>query len=226
VDKGEEGRWPHAILQFWWDLMPSSRAPSDSGLEAPRYNEPDWMIEDIADPAAVAAYANRACDAAEARAKEAEAKASRLAQVCLGLLVLSLALAGYELKFARAHGGKWWYLIMAPAVLGIACLIAAGLQALEIDRVGVYWPGEPQDIAAAKAPLIAQIYVEERGRFLASWTASRKLSTLLQARAWFSRSLVALLLAGVMAVALQAVHGPGNGRTGDHASRHDRGQSP
>lgn len=152
----------------------------------------------------MAQYAQRAHDLELARAQLVETKASRLAQTSLGLLAVSIALAGFQLGIGRRFGGDWWFLLVTPAALGIVCLVLAGIQALEIDRVGLYSPGTPEELVRAANSLAAETAAEERGRWYASWTARHKYDALLQARAWFSRSLVALLLAGIVAAASHA----------------------
>lgn len=44
---------------------------------------------------------------------------------------------------------------------------------------------------------------EEVGRVLARWTAKNKISDLMQARAWFTRGLTALIIAGVAVIAVR-----------------------
>lgn len=201
------GYWPHPLKQFWWDMLPakSKRVPARSGLRNPKWEPPAWLGSPGAVPAEAVEQARRAHEYEVERAHAAETKASRLAQTCLALLALALGLAAYQLGVARQEGGAWRYLAAAPAALAIPFLILAGLEALEIDRVGLYWPGAAEDILKGSDPLRSQLLVEERGAFLAGWTATKKLDMLLQARAWFSRGLIALLLGGLVAVLWQAL---------------------
>jgi hypothetical protein len=94
-----------------------------------------------------------------------------------------------------------WLLSLGPIVAALVCLSLAAFEALEIDRVGMYRHPTANDLSGrglldAPALLIAE---EELGRRLARWTSIKKHSDLLQARAWFSRGLAALIVAALLA---------------------------
>lgn len=92
---------------------------------------------------------------------------------------------------------------LLPVVGAIACLVIAALEAVEVDRVGFYQHPDIGDLASAGArdPIVAVIEREEIGRRLAKWTSDKKHSAVMQARAWFSRGLVLLIAAGLLAAA-------------------------
>lgn len=135
-----QGRWPHPLRRFWWDLLPGwlpdRWVPPAGGVRAPPYAPPSWLAEDAAGTPEALEQAKRAHDIAVARVQTVEAKADRLAQRALALLVLAFAVAGWQLRTGRTHGGGWWYLLLAPAAAAIAALAAAGITALELDRPG------------------------------------------------------------------------------------------
>jgi hypothetical protein len=198
-------KWPKAIQQFWWDLPPAKLAPENSGIPAPDYVLPEWLSDEGAATEEAAEYAQRTHDHASDRADKAESKASRLAQTSLALLTATLALAGFQLNICRRIGGGWRYLLVAPATLALGFLILAGIGSLEIDRVGIYSPGTVEEIATADNQTLARTRAEERARWHADATATQKFTSLLQARAWLSRSLVCLFIAGVVATVSQAL---------------------
>ena len=53
---------------------------------------------------------------------------------------------------------------------------------------------------SGRTPTAAIVTEEEHGRRLANWTSRKKHTDLMQARAWFTRGLAALILAGLVAV--------------------------
>jgi hypothetical protein len=200
-----QGRWPHPLRRFWWDLLPGwlpdRWVPPAGGVRAPPYAPPSWLAEDGAGTPEALEQAKRAHDIAVARVQTVEAKADRLAQRALALLALAFAVAGWQLRTGRTHGGGWWYLLLVPAGAAITALAAAGITALELDRPGMFHT--PKAAAALRGrddPIRARVEAEERARDRATWTAERKYDDLLAARAWFSRGLVALVAAGLVGV--------------------------
>ena len=197
-------RWPSPLRQFLWDMLPAKTAdrwlPRASGIRPPAYERPSWLQEEFTNTPAALEQAKRGHDAAVARAGAAEAKADRLVQRSLTLLALTLVVAGAELRYVREQGGGLEYLLLIPAVLAIVALALAGIEAAEIDRVGVYHQPGAEALAAWKdAPVRGQVEAEELGRQWAHWTASpHKYDALLQARAWFSRGLVWFLVAAMV----------------------------
>jgi hypothetical protein len=205
----QPGYWPSSLRQFLWDLSPSQSVPAQGGLRAPDFVEPPWLNLPFADTKEAVEQARLAHEKEASRAAEAEAKGSRLAQTSLALLALALTLAGFEASGLRQVGGGALYLWLVPVALAIGSLALGGIEALEIDRVGLYWPVTPEDVAGAVEELSRrQVLAEERGRQLAAWSATKKFDALLQARAWFTRGLVVLALAGLIGVVVAAVKPP------------------
>ena len=199
-----QGRWPHPLRRFWWDLLPGRLpdrwVPPAGGVRAPPYTPPSWLAEDVADTPDALEQAKRSHDIAMARVQTVEAKADRLAQRALALLALAFALAAWQLRAVGTHGGGWWYLLLVPAGAAIVALAAAGIMALELDRPGVFYTPKASALRGRNDPIRARVEAEERARHRATWTAERKYDDLLAARAWFSRGLVALVTAGLVAV--------------------------
>lgn len=204
-ERERPGRWPPAIKRFLWDFLPAAKAPENDGIVAPQFARPTW-IDEVSAWDGTLDVAQRANAAAQESAHAAEDKASRLVQVSLALITVGIALATFQLTAAL---GMPWYrmLLVVPAVASILLIVLAAAEALEIDRVGIYrhaQPGELQQRLGRTRTALA-VEAEERGRLLARWTANRKLTDLMQARAWFSRGLAALLLAGFIAGATFAL---------------------
>lgn len=144
--------------------------------------------------------ARAARDAAEDAAKGAEDKASRLVQVTLALLTVSLALGSYQLTFSLERSWPSLFLLV-PIAVALGCLAIAAFEGVLIDRVGFYYQPSGQDLTGTgqRDPNAILLAAEERGRRLARWSANHKHTDLMQARAWFTRGLAALLLAGLAA---------------------------
>jgi hypothetical protein len=205
---GAPERWPRALLRFGYDFLPKSRAPENDGVLAPAVSNADW-VRDLSSTPEALETARLSRVAAEDRAKTAEEKAARLLQTSLALLTLATAVGAFQLRFAFAHG-SWAVTSLLPASLALACLALAAFEADAIDRVGIYREPRVEDLAVA-APedvAVALLAAEVQGRDLAAWTANKKLSDLLQARAWFSRGLAALLSASVVAGVCSATDEP------------------
>lgn len=220
-DQGKPGRWPPALKRFLWDLLPASKAPENDGVLAPHFARPIW-INEVATWDGTLDVAQRANAAAQESARAAEDKGSRLVQVSLALITVAIALATFQLTAAL---GMPWYrmLLVVPALTAIMLIALAAAEALEIDRVGIYGHAQPGDLQQRLGRTRAALAVEaeERGRQLARWTANHKLTDLMQARAWFSRGLAALLLAGLIAgatFALDTVNEPKTGGPPDSSS--------
>jgi hypothetical protein len=178
---------------------------------APRFIDPPWIDYVSTKPGAIE-VAIRAHDDAREGAKRAEEKAARLVSTGIALLTVTLALGAYQLNFILQR--PWWTPTIVPVGVALIFLALAVFEAVEIDRVGMYRPALPGDLAGstgqdAAAALLAR---EEEGRRFASWTSKRKFSDLMQARAWFSRAIALVILAGVVAATCRA------GSTADHSS--------
>ena len=101
-------------------------------------------------------------------------------------------------NFAHATNNAVAYTLVVPVLLAIICLTLAAMESAEIDRVGVYRQVGPGALSEDSDPLRAQVIALEKASQLANWTADRKLDGLLQARAWLSRGLVLLVVAGLV----------------------------
>lgn len=195
----DDGRWPRPLSRIGWDLRRAEKAPANDGVEPPVVAPAGWVALAARHPDALP-VAQRANDEAKASAKAAEDKSSRLAQTALAAVAVGTAIGGYQLGFTLEHGG-WAVLTLIPVTVAICCLAIAAFEAVEIDRVGFYEHPSAEDLVqqGSADPMAAVLEREERGRVLSSWTARKKHTALMQARAWFSRGLVALLLAGLVA---------------------------
>lgn len=214
----DQGSWPRAIKRFLWDFFPASRAPDNDGLAAPQLAPPSWTLG--VRPSGIALEAaRRAHDQAKAGAAAAEAKAARLVQNALALVAVAVGLGAFQLNFALDRAWPWLLSLM-PVGTAIVFMALAAFEAVEIDRVGMYSHPSLRDLA--QEPLTDPIRVlmleEERGRRLASWTSRKKHSDLMQARAWFSRGLAALLVASVLAGIVRASVAPASAGTPGQSS--------
>ncbi len=193
------GRWPKALRRVGWDLGRASQAPANDGIVAPTITRPGWIDRVGSIPGAVELTKAANQDARDTAAK-AEDKASRLVQLGLALLALALAVGAYQLTFDLQRTAAY-DLTLIPVGLAILFLALATFEAVEIDRVGFYRSAEPSDldgVGSTAAPAV-QLEIEEYGRALARWTANKKLSDLMQARAWLARGLLALIVAALTA---------------------------
>jgi hypothetical protein len=213
----EKETWPSLSRRVVYDLMTKRRAPSRDGVIAPHFETPEWL-NDVADVPGALDVARRANDDAKHAASVAEEKAARLLQTALALMTVSLALGAFQLQYALDRT-PIWILSLIPIGLAILQFALSAAESLQIDRVGLYQTAEPGDlvregIGTNAGPLAA----EERGRKLARWTAQHKHSDLMQARAWFTRGLLALIIAASLAVGLRAGT--------DFSTSHDSHQPP
>ncbi len=200
------GRWPKAIERFRFDFRAASGAPPDDGVVAPTFPKPEWIREVSLHPLALE-VARRAHDEAKAGAKAAEEKASRLLQTTLALLTIAIGLAVYQVDAVRSNSWTWIFSLL-PVAAAIVCFALAAFEAAQIDRVGVYnYPSVGDLVGLSESDAVAAIVAEEElGRSLARWSSQKKHTDLMQARAWFSRALAALIISGVLAAALRAIN--------------------
>ncbi len=205
VEREVAGVWPRALKRFAFDFRSSHHAPCNDGVVPPVFVRPGW-IEEVARHPGILELASRARDEAVTSARTAEEKASRFAQTSLALLTISLALGTFQLSFSVDRGGLLFLLLLTPVCAAIVFLSLAAVEAIEIDRVGVYRDPKPQDLVGIGQgdPNATILAVEVEGRRRALWTSERKHSDLMQARAWFSRGLAFLLLAGLVAAYCKA----------------------
>jgi hypothetical protein len=169
------------------------------GIVPPDFERPQWIDHVAALPGSLD-VARRAREQAEAGAKTAEDKASRLLQLALALLTIALALGSYQLEFALNRTIGWGFTLV-PICVALCFLSLAAFEASQIDRVGIYSSPDGSELATAEAANVPSILLaaEDRGRRLASWSSRNKQTDLMQARAWFTRGLAALIAAGLVA---------------------------
>ncbi len=193
------GRWPRAIKRAWFDLLSKKRAPENDGIVAPTINLPDWFDKVPALPE-VLEIAVRARESEEGAANLAEEKASRLLQLALALLAISLALGAFQLRHSIGHS-VWYWLALIPVTSSIFFLAIAAFEASQIDRVGFYGLASVADCQEATAEDVtrAAVKAEFIGTALADWTRRNKHSDLMQARAWLTRGLLALIVSALVA---------------------------
>jgi hypothetical protein len=200
----DEGRWPRALRRFCCDFLPAGVAPINDGVVAPNIPEPDW-IASAAEVTESLDLVRRARESAEERARTAEDKASRLLQTVLALLTLALALGSYQATFASGRASVWFFTLI-PIGYAIGSLALSAFEASQIDRVGLYYMPDGSELEGASEADVRRtlLVAEDRGRQLADWTARKKHSDLMQARAWMTRGLAALLLAALLAAGARA----------------------
>jgi hypothetical protein len=192
------GQWPELRKRIFFDFQSKQRAPENDGIVAPEFEAPEWVDRATANPLAVD-VARRSREDAEAAAGKAEDKASRLVQVVLALLTIALALGSYQLGWSLDRSGLTWFSLI-PVTVALASLTLSAFEALQIDRVGMYdTPDGSQLTEDAGDSRTELLKAEVRGTQLAKWTSNHKHSDLMQARAWFTRGLAALLMAGLVA---------------------------
>lgn len=194
-----KGTYPKPFKLILWDLGRASKAPDNDGVQAPQFETPSWLAMAARSPEAVA-VARRANDEAKQGAKTAEDKASRLVRLALTTVAVAITITAFQVGLI-ASWSLWWLPLAVPMALAIGCLSTAAFQAAQIDRVGMYRHAHLSDLATTgpRDPTINLIDQEERGRRLASWGSQHKHTALMQARAWFTKGLVSLIGAALIA---------------------------
>jgi hypothetical protein len=206
---GDGGRWPTTKQGLLWDLLPGHAAPQADGVIAPTHSAPDWVTTaDEADLPDLLALERRRADAASASAATTEGKASRLLGTTVTLLAASVALTALQLRTsAHSHGCLRWVLAVAaiPGAAACALLLLSAVRSLDADtRVGIY--GNVNGRVRAEHGLRGELERTLLGTAKAEWTAGKKASALMDARAWFTRALLADLVALVLAGLTVALH--------------------
>jgi hypothetical protein len=210
--------WPSALRRFFNDCLPERLAPADDGISPPASVIPEWLAEVAPTEIAVEVVSAERQDA-ESDAKTAEDKAARLAQTVLAMLTIAIAVTAYELNFVVSRGWVWAAAVM-PSAVAVTCLALAAFEAIQIDGAGAYRRPRLHDLAGiadaeSRKTLLA---VHERGRALARWSANNKTSDLMQARAWLSRGVAALVIAGLTAAVSASIHKPDPSGAAPHAA--------
>jgi hypothetical protein len=203
-----DGAWPRALRRALYDFLPENDAPPRDGIVGPTEEVPAWIGRVAALPGSVEVV-RRAREDAEGRAKTAEDKAARLVQTVLALLAITLALGSYQLEFALTHS-RYWSFGLIPVAYAIYSLALSAFEALQVDRVGIYSMPDGSELDGADAAQVPALLLraEENGRRLADWTANHKHTDLMQARAWMTRGLAALLIASLIAGISRAIPQP------------------
>lgn len=201
-----DGQWPPLIKQFWWDLVPARFVPGNSGLKEPRVELPAWVNDPKATTELALEVARGEHTYHDRRAATAEDKANRLAQRVLALLTVTFTLGGYEASKAQQLGGRLWFLALVPGAIAVFLLAWAGIGALEVDRVGLYPFAQVGDLIehGDESPTAILTKREISAASITAWTANRKLTQLMSARAQLTRGLVAVVVASVVGVWLTA----------------------
>ena len=205
-ERDAEGVWPRWWEKFREDFKPARKAKANDGLQAPDFPPVEWAQDGSAGTEVILEATRRRLEQAEARTAKAEERADRLVQRSLSLIALDFLILGFVASRMRTRhpGIEWWVLGLTATGLPLVCLGLCAIQAVGVDRVGFGAPAEPEpaatlDGAAQIRNLVAQ---EARATQMANWSALKKVNEVLQARAWFSRGVAALVVAAaVMAAA-------------------------
>lgn len=196
------GKWPTPWERWKADFKSHDKAPESDGAEPPTFDPPDWLEEVSKWPGALE-VARRGNEHAEDGAKTAEAKAARLLQNCLTLLTIAIAVGAFQLRAAASGTWPIWvrWLLLVPPAAAVVLLAIAGAIAKDVDRVGFYRRASLNDLVNGhgSSPEVRALAAEWEGRKLARWSATNKLRDLMDARAWFTRGLTALVAAGLIA---------------------------
>lgn len=195
----DNGKWPNALMRFLYDFLPARMAPDSDGIVAPEFEQPGW-IDHVAGFSDSLDIIRRARESAEGNAKTAEDKGARLVQILLALLTVTLALGSYQLEYALSRSPAQLATLL-PVGLALISLVLSAFGALQIDRVGKYSMPTGSELKSARPEDVPALLLmaELRGQMLADWSARHKHTDLMQARAWLTRGLAALLIAGLVA---------------------------
>lgn len=193
------GRWPSIYRRISDDFLPKRWAPNNEGAVAPEFKKPKW-IERIPREEGCLEVSRRAHDEAKHSVKIIEEKGNRLARTSLTVLGFAFALGIFVLRdmvFFHSFPVWWWIIFGSIYLISLLILLIATFQSLQLDRVGFYHHPIGKEIIdlTGKNFLKKIIEEEERGRQLATWTSCKKVSDLMQARAWFSRGLAFFVVA-------------------------------
>lgn len=202
--KDAVGYWPPWHEKLRNDFRRAKNAKANDGLVSPLFADPDWLSLDGAETEVILEAARRRHEQAESRATSAEGRAQRITQTALPLLAIAFAVAGFiATRLHEANGPIWAWLVALAAPLGAIVMLSITIvQAVGVDRVGYVGPPDPGEAAVyvddcdQRRNLAGQ---EARAALMANWSARRKVNEFLQARAWLTRSLVALAAGGIAA---------------------------
>jgi glutathione synthase/RimK-type ligase-like ATP-grasp enzyme len=201
--KSTKGVWPGWKTRLLRDLLPEKWPPSADGLKGPSYQRPRWLApgspvtEDMVD------FVRERKSEAEARAGHAEVRCGKIGTLAMTLLTLAFAVTVFSATRLQDRGAliSWQALLLLPGLCAVTALSLAALQGLTGDHsVRLADGSEPEGLFSGSLDERHRATAEahHRAAFIADWSADKKLSEALQARAWLTRGIVALLLAGVV----------------------------
>ncbi len=202
-----EGYWPTWLKKYLNDWATAKHARPRDGIIPPELDDPAWLDRAAACTKEILEAARRRHERAEARIDAIERRAARLSQTALTLITLALLAAGFiadSLRVVDPPTAVWVFGLLL-AVLPIGFFIMSLGQSLGIDRVSLVNPPEPglaaafEDESEQRRNLTRQ---ETRAAATANWTAGKKVNEFLQARAWLTRAVTALIGSALMAGAL------------------------
>jgi hypothetical protein len=203
-------RWPNGRQGFLWDLAPARIVPGRDGLVPPDVTVPAWIAAaPDADLDDLISIQRMRADSAHAAAATTEGKASRLLTPTIVLLAGMVTLSTFELRASAKAGHILPRVLLAigvvPAVVAVIYLLVCAVRALDTDtRVGLY--GNVTGHRRASGGRRAHLEEQHRAAVLAEWTSKKKASRLMDARAAFSRALVAVALALAIGAVTTAIY--------------------
>jgi hypothetical protein len=203
----EDGVWPSWRRRLLADLLPARFAASQDGLVAPTYDPPAWLEGDGAITNEAAELARYLHEQQEKRADSAEARGGKVGQHGFALLAIAFTATGFEAARLRliAAPGWVWVIALTPATLSILFFAVTTLQAAATEhRVRLSYPPILDDIAKCEPSEQKRLLVQQddRAAFFATWSGTNRLDEVLQARAWLTRGIVALIVSGIVTVIL------------------------
>lgn len=210
------GRWPRWWVRLIADLLPARFAPSQDGLTAPRYSAPEWLSAPGSSSADVLELARRLHESAEDRAAGAEERGGKIAQTSLAMLAIAFTATGFiaaRLRESAASLLVWFWLV--PSAIAIFSLSMSALQGIGAQhRVRLSHQLTLAHVALAPDADRFRVLIEQEDRaaLVANWSAGHRLNEVLQALAWLTRGILALIFAGGVAIVLWS-SGAGIGRT-------------
>ncbi len=198
------GYWPSWNAKLVNDFRSSKKAKANDGLRSPKFDNPQWTGSAGANTAVILEAVRRRHEQAAERVTVAEARAHRVGQTGLTLLTVAFVVAGFSANRLRVGDAPWptWLVVLAATILPIVLLAVAIVQAFSVDRVGYTSPAQPGTAAVLDSePEQRQDLVRQEALAaeMANWTARHKVNEFLQARAWLTRSIAALMISGIVA---------------------------